>query len=163
MRFERWFLGSVLPLVLFALPTSASTDTQERGTLTGEVVQVRQSVRTENEGALDEIRVRTQQGEESWVRLGLADPSGQQWQVGDKVRARFVGLAKDGQAVNAVKVHNYRTGRTERIRSGDGTQLRLQTRERLQDGSGNGTQTRERANEQGTGSSDRSRGRGGRG
>ncbi len=167
MKQERWILGAVFLTILSAATAGAATAAQERGTLAGEIMEVRQSVRTENEGAFDEIRVRTREGQDTWVRLGPANRSQERWQVGDRVRARFVGGAANGQAVDAVSARNYRTGTTERIRSGDGTRLRLQTRDRLQDGSGSGTQARERRrdriHEPGTGSCDRARGRGGRG
>ncbi len=167
MRTNRLLLESTVLLSLFVVPFSSSSASAERGTLTGEVVEVRQAADTKNQGSFDEIKVRTRQNQESWLRLGPTDPTGRDWQVGDTVRACFLGDAGDGEAADAIRVHNFRTGRTDRIRTGDGTLLRQRDRDRMRDGSGDGAQVRERRrdriHEPGTGWCDRSCGRGGRG
>ena len=116
------------------LPITAGPD---EATVKGEVVQVQQRVRTENDGSVDQLEVRTRQGQELRLQMGKADSCPGCVQVGDQIRAR-VRTGSDGQAsqVRSMKVRRDGSMRSYRFQNGE---LALnQTRLRARDGSGTG-------------------------
>jgi hypothetical protein len=156
--------GLCLPAMI---PATAQTDDTE--VVEGEVVAVREAVRTRNEGACEEIAVRTRQRQELRLRLGPAGEEGPCCRIGDRIRARVVaGPAEDG-ARRVRAMWNRRTGQTLSFRAEDGSLVTAgqRYRERLRDGGCDGTPRRERARERthepstGAGAGRRNRGGGG--
>jgi uncharacterized membrane protein YgcG len=108
----------------------------------GQVVEVREHVATASAGAATEIRVRTRDQESVWLRLGTPESMHGKFQVGDRVRARYV--KGDGAAL-VTDVRNGSTGERLRLRDRDCTSVdgpdRLRTRDRIHEpgtGGGNG-------------------------
>lgn len=139
---------------LLATAAVAQGGPPANGRLDGEIVEVRQTQATQNEGATTEILVRTQQRQEQWVRLGPSEEMGNRFRAGDRVRLRT--MAGPGGAMLARKVHNFANGTVVTLRDASGALLtRDQIRKQLRDGSGDGTadrtRKRDRIHEPGTG------------
>jgi len=138
----------LLLAALLAMPTvTPATAAEGPTTIEGEVVQVTQSVRTANEGELDALTIRTRKGEEMQLLLGKAGTSAEQFQSGDRIRARLTG---DGPTADGYRVRNMkvrRTGQSIAYRDADGAMLQsqTQTRSRNHDGTGSGDQARTRS------------------
>ena len=161
---------ALLTLVAASAATAqASSRGEDSRSVSGQVVQVRQSTATANEGALTEIKVRTRQQQELWLQLGPASVYGHRYQVGDRIRAR-VRAENKGDVELVQSIQNLRTREKKQVRSGDGALIpesdmdRDQTRQqdRLKDGTGDGDpdQTRQHDRdrlEDGTGTGDQNR------
>lgn len=163
MRYK--ILGALILVTGLALPAAlpAMAQTDDTEVVEGEVVAVRQTVRTRNEGACEEIAVRTRQRQELRLRLGPSGEGEPCCQVGDWIRARVVvGPAEDG-ARRVCSLWNRRTGQAQSFRAEDGTMVaaRQQVWERQRDGGCDGAPRRERTREPGTGTGAGHRGRGG--
>lgn len=158
----RW-LSSAVALFLLASPGLFARDPADgKGNINGEVIAVRQSVATQNEGSMTEIKVRTRQQEERWLRLGPSDEMGDGFQVGDTVRARFSNGGQ-GDALPVRDIKNYTTGEKMKLRDRDGTLRRDRDRDRARDANGdrarNQDRTRDRDQMQdGSGAGDRHHG-----
>jgi hypothetical protein len=80
-------------VVALFLPASrglfAGEPADGNGKIKGEVIAVRQSVATQNQGSATEIKVRTRQQQELWLHFGPSDGMGGGFQVGDTIRARL--------------------------------------------------------------------------
>jgi len=139
MKGMKVLLVATVVMILAAPGLSAAADSDRQQKFNGEVVALRQSVATENQGAFTEIKVRTREQREVWLRLGPSDEMGNGFQVGDTVRAR---ARNEGQndPLPVRDIQNYTTGEKMKIRDRDGT-LR-QDRDRARDGDGNGDRTR---------------------
>ena len=125
-------LGTTLPVVA----------ARDETTVKGEVVQVQQRLRTANDGEVDQLRVRTRQGEELRLQLGRAGSCPGCVQVGDQIRAR-VRTGADGQPaqVQSMKVRRNRAMYGYCLESGD--LIRQQDRTRARDGSGAGNRSQQ--------------------
>lgn len=111
-------------------------DAPVKAKVEGEVVQVMEQTRAGELGNLDAVMVRTRKGEQVRLLLGEAGSCVGCVQVGDRVRVRLMknGVTADGYQVRAMKVQ--RTGETTRFRNTAGELMRLQARDRTQDGTG---------------------------
>jgi hypothetical protein len=161
----RQIVISVMVLAWVVSPALLAEDGPvEGGKVKGEVVQVRQATRLGSEGEFTEVKVRTRNQQEMWLRLGPSEEHAGEFQIGDRVRARFTG-GRDGEPAMVRSIHNYRTGQRLELRDTDGSMLRQQDRRR--DGTGDQLRTRQRdrIHEPGTGgcsgSGARAGGRGG--
>jgi hypothetical protein len=150
---------TVIALLAVLLPAAASALARPAGSdgevVEGTVVQIRNRVQTGNEGELQQITVRTRQGE--MVQLMLGDPEacpGECLMVGDQVRARIatrtrtrshrqVGSPEEagGEPARVRSLKVRRTGQEIALRNAAGELIRarVQTRVRAQDGTGAGT------------------------
>ena len=155
-------------LLIFSatLPTAAS---QDETTVKGEVVQVQQRVRTENDSEFDQLRIRTRQGQEMRLQMGKADTCPGCVRVGDQIRAR-VGGGTNGQAAQVQSMKVRRNGSMYSYRFQNGELAQSQARLRARDGSGAGRNNREQwqrgggnGNRNGNGSGSRGSGAGGAG
>lgn len=182
----------VMALAFFAtlalmLPGAVAQEVGEETVVEGEVVQIRNQVRTHSGGEVQQIMVRTRQGEMKQLQLG--DPSactGECLQVGDQVRARVmtqtrtqsrietqadtaaasagdVAATASGEALAVRSMKVRRTGQELTFRDASGDLLR--TRSRAKDGTGAGSgdrmRTRDQIHEPGTGGGSGSGTRGG--
>lgn len=137
----------ILLLSLFGnLPAAAS---QNETTVTGEVVQVQQRVRTQNDGELDQIKIRTRHGQEMQLQMGRGESCPGCFQVGDQIRAR-VRSGDNGQAarVQSMKVRREGSMYSYRFQNGQLTQ----NQERNRDGSGAGRNNQRQGQRDGNGS-----------
>ncbi len=134
----RILMAAVALLVLVA-GSAVAAEAEELENVSGQVIQIRQSTATANEGALTEIRVRTRQRMELWLQLGPASQYGSMYQVGDRIRARVM-VQNEGEVKMVQTIQNQRTRVKMQVRSKDGKLIKEQTRtreqERLRDGSG---------------------------
>ncbi len=142
----------------------------EERTVRGEVVQIVNQQRTNNEGELVQIRIRTRQGEQLQLQLGEAGCLGEGLQIGDRVRARVMNADGAGEPARVRTMKVRRTGQSFTFRTKDGTLLGAgdRLRDRARDGSGGGQiRDRQRIHDPGTGGCTGSgagrRGGGGRG
>jgi hypothetical protein len=131
MRIVRTFILAAAAAALAAWPAVAQQTPGKNGKLAGEVIEVRQSNATRNQGALTEIRVRSEQRQDTWLRLGRADEMGQRVQVGDRIRARVM-AGGTGEPLNVHSLRNETTGEKLRLRTDDGTLFRQRDRDRDQ-------------------------------
>ena len=111
----------------------------------GEVIQVQQQQKTQNQDEFDHLMIRTRQGEEMRLRLGAAGQCGDCVQVGDQIRARVM-QGSEGQAGQIQSMKVKRDGAMYGYKNQGGQMVG--TQQRLRDGSGAGHQ---RGNNQGTG------------
>ena len=121
-----------LVVVLAASMLSAAPPEERPGKVKGEVVEVRQTTRLQNQGEMTEIRVQTRNQEQVWLQLGPQAEFGDQVAVGDRVRARvmFKG-GDDGQTTALVEsMYNYRTRTRLQVRDASGELVPLQARVR---------------------------------
>lgn len=149
-------ISSLLLIVVTTLPSTAS---QSETTIKGEVVQVQQQIRTENDGAFDQLRVRTRQGQEMRLQLGKAGNCPGCVQVGDQIRAR-VRSGADGQAAQVQSMKVRREGSMYSYRFQNGELAQNPARMRARDGSGAGRSNREQW-QRGSGGNGNCRGNGG--
>ena len=77
----------ITPLAIVGTQQARATP-QRTVTVKGEVIQVQQSIRTQSSGEIDQIRIRTRQGEEMSLRLGKRGSCNGCLQVGDRIRVR---------------------------------------------------------------------------
>jgi hypothetical protein len=151
-------VATLLTLIAASAATAqASPRGEDSRSVNGQVVQVRQSTGTAGEGTITEIRVRTRQHQETWLRLGPVSEYGNRYQAGDLVRARVMAGGKE-DAGTVRSIWNLRTNAKMQVRDGEGAlirqqegagdQLRLRDRDRLQDGTGTGDQARDRLRQQ---------------
>ena len=127
-----WILSATFPALA----------NQDETTVKGEVIQVQQRVRTANDGEFDQLRVRTQQGEEMQLRMGKAESCPGCVQVGDQIRARVRGGA-EGQAAQVQSMKVRRDGAMRSYRFQNGELAQGQSRMQARDGSGAGKNNRE--------------------
>lgn len=133
--------ATVVALVAFAVaaPISAEERPAQRS-IRGEVVAVRQIERTENRGALDELTVRTRNGEMHRLVLGEAGACADCIRVGDRVRARVMAGEPAGSAQRVRTMRVERNG--ERFAfggaSGQGSVQRIRQADRTGAGQGGG-------------------------
>lgn len=147
--------AALLTLVAASAATAQDSSSEKgTGTVSGQVLEIREAVQTRNntEEKLTEIKVRTQQRLELWLRLGTASAYGNPdfVKVGDKVRARYMYQGEKDDVMLVQSIKNERTGKKTQVRSADGTltpdsdqdkdQIRQQ--DRLRDGTGTGDQDR---------------------
>jgi hypothetical protein len=143
---------AALALCLAAVPASAKGNT---GEVKGEVVELRQGVRLENRGGIDQLTLRTRDGATHRLLMGRTDGCPDCVAVGDRVRARLVqgGSQAEPGRVQAMKVR--RTGETLTFRNERGDLLRTTTRSqdraRLESSAGGGTRSRVETSTQATG------------
>lgn len=160
-------LSTFFVMLSAALPAAAS---QDETTVKGEVIQVQQRVRTENDGEFDQLRIRTRQGQEMQLQTGKADSCPGCVQVGDQIRAR-VRQADAGQAAQVQSMKVRRDGSMNSYRFQNGQLAQNQARMRARDGSGAGHNNQEQwqqgkggnGNCRGNGSGSRGSGAGGSG
>jgi hypothetical protein len=159
MRTGTKVLAALAVAALLAPGAFAQASKKGSQRIEGEIVQVRNTVTTQNEGEFTEIQVRTRQQQEQWVRLGRAEDMGDVFQVGDMVRIGMKDPGEDGPPV-AHRIQNYRNGQTLNLRNADGSlksqeQIRKQIRKEKQDGKGDAQKDqmrqRDRIHEPGTG------------
>lgn len=159
--------GFALVVTLLALATAPAVLARGDGAkakLSGEIIEVRQQTRLENQGEETQIRVRVRNQDEHWLRLGPADEYGNRVQVGDQVRVRVMFMG-EGDIPAVQSMHNLRTRERIRVRDGSGELVRAQNQNRV------GEQSRQRQRDRvhqpapGGGENGRGdgRGRGGRG
>ncbi|UCF66964.1 MAG: hypothetical protein JSV80_14430 [Acidobacteriota bacterium] len=155
-------VGVAALLVLVVPPICADT-------IEGEVVQVKNRVRTHNQGEFHQIRVRTQQGQEIPLMLGQAGSCQNCVNEGDQVRVRTMNRGEADEPLRVRTMQNMTTGEGHkfRSRSGDLIQVQTRTRARFQNNGigpaqGQATAARE-ANGRGTDSGRMGGGRNGRG
>jgi hypothetical protein len=150
---------------LLALPAMAQSQT-----VSGEVIQIEQKVRTQNEGELQQITVRTRQGEQVRLNLGEAGWCDDCVHVGDRVRVRTMrrdsGTA--GEPLRVRSMRNETTGQKLRVRDRSGDLVQMKDRDRarlrLRDGScGDCPLAGAGSGPSGAGGRGRGRGRGGGG
>jgi hypothetical protein len=156
MKGTRWMLSAAVLVVLGSAGLFAADPAGGQGSIKGEVIAVRQSVATQNEGVMTEIKVRTGQQEERWLRLGPSDEMGNRFQVGDTVHARFSGNGQ-GDALPVRDIKNYSTGEKMKLRDRDGTMRRDQVRDRDRDASGDRARDRDQMQDR-SGAGDRHHG-----
>lgn len=118
---------------------------QDETTVKGEVIQVQQRVRTENDGVLDQLRIRTRQGEEMQLQLGRIVACQDCVQAGDRIKAR-VRREADGAPAQVQSMQVRRQGAIYDYRNQNGELVQIQARTRAQNGSGvgNGDAIRQR-------------------
>jgi hypothetical protein len=151
-------LATLLTLIAASAVTAqASPQGEDWRSVNGQVVEVRQSTATGGMGTITEIKVRTRQHQETWLRLGPISEYGNRYQAGDLIRARVMAGGKD-DAGTVRSIWNLRTNEKMQVRNGEGAivrqqdgdrdQLRQRDRDRLQDGTGTGDQARDRLRQQ---------------
>jgi uncharacterized membrane protein YgcG len=135
----------VLVAVLSTSMLLAAPPDERPGKVRGEVVEVRQTTQLQNQGEMTEIRVRTRNQEQLWLRLGPQAEFGDQVVVGDRIRARVMYKGGDGGQTTALVecMYNYQTRTRLQVRNETGElvplQSRVRTRNQAQDGTGDGT------------------------
>jgi hypothetical protein len=104
-------MAMVATLAAFALaaPIFSDEPPTERK-IRGEVVAVRQLERTGNQGALDELTVRTKNGQMHRLVLGEAGGCVDCVRVGDRIRARVSGGEVEGSAQRVRSMQVKRSG-----------------------------------------------------
>lgn len=149
-------ISTLLLLMSATLPAVAG---QDETTVKGEVIQVQQRIRTENDGELDQLRIRTRQGQEMRLQMGKAESCPGCVEVGDQIRAR-VRTGADGQAAQVQSMQVRRDGSMYSYRFQNGELAQSQTRMRARDGSGVGHNSQEQW-QRGSGGNGNCRGNGG--
>jgi len=148
MKIRTFIVASLVAMLAAGAASMAAPpdDAKGKGKIEGQVVAVRQSTQTHtgNEGEFTEIRVRTRTQQEMWLRLGEASEMGERFQVGTRVRARWMRGAGDDDVVLATRIADLDTGKTVSLRDGNGDLLRTQDRDHLRDGTGDGVPDRDR-------------------
>jgi hypothetical protein len=134
----------VLGLSMASVPAGAR---QDETTVKGEVIQVQQRARTENDGELDHLRIRTRQGEEMRLQLGKAGTCEGCVQAGDQIKAR-VRQGTDGAPAKVQSMQVRRQGALYSYRYQNGELVQNQARPRAQDGSGVGNHNAMRQRQQ---------------
>jgi hypothetical protein len=141
-------LATVLAFAIAAPAAGARPTLPEKGKVEGTILEVRERVQTENEGAYAELRIRDRVRQELWLRLGPAAESRDRYRVGDRVRARIFDAAP-GEPAPVRTITNLRTRERDRIRSRDGSMLSTEERARDRERQRVKTEDRERAGEGG--------------
>ena len=139
MQGVRWMSAAAILFLLGATGLFAGEPVAGDGAIKGEVIAIRQSEATQNQGSLTEIQVRTREQQEVWLRLGPAEGTAERFQVGDPIRARL-NDGGQGAAIPVRDIKNYRTGETLKLRDRDGALRRDRDRDQLHDVSGDRTQ-----------------------
>jgi len=121
-------------LLLISSATLSTAASQDEVTVKGEVVQVQQRVRTENDGEFDQLKIRTRQGQEMRLQMGKAEGCPGCVQVGDQIRAR-VRSSADGQAAQVQSMKVRRNGSMQSYRLQNGELTQNESRVRARDGS----------------------------
>jgi hypothetical protein len=143
MRLGRLVMVAATAVAL-AAPAAAQQNVPATETIKGQILEIRQSTATENQGTFTEIKVRTRTQQETWLRLGPAEEMDDQFRAGDRIRAHVV--AGDGaEPMNVRRIRNDRTGRSLQIRDAKGTLLRDQDRTRDRDQTGDRTRDRDQS------------------
>jgi len=140
-------LLTIAATLLFVVPALVSSaDSGRPATLEGDIVDVRQGFAADGAGPFTEVRVRTQEREEQWVRLGRPEDLENAYRVGERIRARVMAASDGAEVRNAVRAQNMNTGRTDRFRGQDAARAGQRDRVRARDGScsGNPSQVRRR-------------------
>jgi len=101
----------------------------EAQVIEGQVVRVTQQ--TVNEGELDVLTIRTQQGETMRLLLGRAGSSAGRVQEGDRIRARLSNAQPAGESYRVRSMKVQRTGERLQYRTAAGDMLRTRSRDRI--------------------------------
>jgi len=143
MRHKLLIVITVLLGSLAATHAVAKASQEDTSRVKGQIVAVRQSEATENQGALTEIKVRTREQEQFWLRLGRSEEMGNRFQVGDSVKARCRATKGDAP-MEVFSLKNRSNGESFTLRSEDGTLLQQQDRDRDRARDGSGARDRDR-------------------
>lgn len=117
-------------VLLAAAPGGAADDASTQG----EITEIRHGGSAGNQGAVDQLTIRTRNGETRQLLLGRSDSCPGCFRVGDRVRAQVMAGDDQGaaQRVRSMKVR--RTGETLAFRNESGELVR--TRSRSEHGAG---------------------------
>jgi hypothetical protein len=150
MRSRTVVLAGLALAMAAASPLAAGLKAGTRGRIDGEVVAVRQQTDLQNRQDYTEVRVRTRDRQEHWLRLGPAAEYGDAFRSGDRMRCRVIGAGEDRPALVRT-ARNERTQERMRIRDADGTMLRAEDRIRDRSRAQDRDRQRDRIHEPGTG------------
>lgn len=121
MRTQRTTTRAALTVLALATAVTTSAARNPETEIRGEVVAVRQSESTQNAGALDELTVRTSQGETQRLLLGQAGECIDCVRVGDRIRARVMAGEPAGAAQRVQAMRVERSGEKYTFRNAGGT------------------------------------------